>query len=62
MKPKRYLFEKTIKIHKHLARVIKKNKKKRRRGKKSIKIRNEKRKITTNTTEIQRIMGGCDNQ
>ena len=61
MKPKRYLFEKTIKIDKHLARVIKKNKK-RRRGKKSIKIRNEKRKITTNTTEIQRIMGGCDNQ
>ena len=51
-KTKIWVFEKINKIHKPLARLIKKK-----RGKTQInKIRNEKGEVTTHTTEIQRIM------
>ena len=51
-KTKSWLFEKINKIDKPLAKLIKK------KGEKILinKIRNEKREITTDTTEIQRII------
>ena len=54
-KTKSWLFEKINKIDKPLAKLIKK------KGDKIIinKIRNEKREITTDTTEIQRIINYC---
>ena len=54
-KTKSWLFEKINKIDKPLAKLIKK------KGEKILinKIRNEKREITTDTTEIQRIINYC---
>ena len=51
-KSKIWFFEKINKIDKPLARLIKKK----RERMQIIKIRNEKGEITTNTTEIQRII------
>ena len=54
-KTKSWLFEKINKIDKTLAKLINK------KGEKILinKIRNEKREITTDTTEIQRIINYC---
>ena len=52
-KTKSWFFEKTKKIDKPLARVIKKKK---REETQINRIRNEKGEVTTDTTEIQRIM------
>ena len=51
-KTKRWLFEKLSKIDKPLARLIRKKKEKTQINR----IRNEKGEVTTDTTEIQRIM------
>ena len=51
-KTKSWFFEKINKIHKPLARLIKKKRERTQVNK----IRNEKGEITTDTTEIQRIM------
>ena len=57
-KTKSWFFEKTNKIDKPLARLIKKN-----REKNPInKIRNEKGEVTMNNTEIQRIRGDYQDQ
>ena len=51
-KTKSWFFEKITKIHKSLARLIKKKREKSQINK----IRNEKAEVTTNNAEIQRIM------
>ena len=53
-KPKSWFFEKTNKIDKPLARLIKKKREKNQINK----IRNEKGEVTTDNAEIQRIIRG----
>ena len=53
---KRCFFEKLNKIDKHLSRLIKKRKRGRTQTKE---IRNEKGEVTTDTTEVQRIIRDC---
>ena len=55
---KSWLFEKINKIDKPLARLIKEKKKKKKKKERAqiSKIRNVKGEVTTNTTEIQRII------
>ena len=57
-KSKSWLFEKINKIYKTLARIIKKKREKNQ----SNKIRNEKREVTTDNAEIQRITRDCYEQ
>ena len=54
-KTKSWFFEKINKIDKHLARLIKKKRERTQINK----IRNEKGEVTTDTTEIQRIIRDC---
>ena len=55
-KTKIWFFENINKIDKPLARLIKKKKKNEREKNQINKIRNEKGEVTTDNTEIQRIM------
>ena len=54
-KTKSWFFEKINKIDKHLARLIKKKRERTQINK----IGNEKGEVTTDTTEIQRIIRDC---
>ena len=55
-KTKSWFFENINKIDKPLARLIKKKKKREREKNQINKIRNEKGEVTTDNTEIQRIV------
>ena len=57
-KTKSWFFEKTSKIDKPLARLIKKKREKNQINK----VRNEKGEVTTDNTEIQRIVRNYDEQ